>query len=493
MEVYEKLSHPLAFVIFVLTLSLPVIVGFIAMKRTKNQSDFFVGGRAMNKFVVALSAVSSGRSAWLVLGVSGIAYLRGTSAVWAVAGYILAELFQFIYIGRKLRKQTETFKSITLLDYFDSKFNDHKHLIRITGAVIIAIFLTAYVAAQFNAGAKALTTALDLHMIVSLIISAVLILVYMILGGFIAVAYNDVVRAVIMLIGLVIFPIYGLIKIGGLKVLLDTLAALEPGLIDPFSLAFGIIAGYVCIGLGSPGQPHIVVRYMSIDDPGKLRFAAVIGTTWNVIMAWGAVFIGLLGRYVVPNLDKLPYQLPEKNPQEMIYLVLSAEFFGPLLYGLLIGGIFAAILSTADSQLLVVASTFVRDIYEKILKKGAVISEAKKLRFSRYVVLVSGIFALVVAYVAEDAIFWLVLFAWGGLGASFGPALIFSLYWEKTTKYGIAAGMVTGTVITIVWRLWLKAPTGIYELIPAFFGSALMVAVVSLLTSKKNNTRANNF
>ncbi len=480
MQIYEKLTDPLAFIIFVLTLSLPVLIGFITMKRTKNQSDFFVGGRAMDKFVVALSAVSSGRSAWLVLGVSGMAYVRGVGAVWAVAGYILAELFQFIYVGRKLRAQTETLGSITLLDYFESRYRDRGHLIRITGAVIIAIFLTAYVAAQFNAGAKALNAALNIPVLPALVISTVLILVYMMSGGYIAVAYNDVVRAVIMLIGLVIFPIYGLVRIGGFKQLMEILAGLNPALIDPFSLAVGVIIGFLGIGLGSPGQPHIVVRYMSIDDPGKLRFAAVIGTFWNVIMAWGAVFIGLLGRVIIPAVDTLPGKDPET-----IYLALSSHYFGPVLYGLLVGGIFAAILSTADSQLLVVASTFVRDIYEKIIKKDTTLDEARKLRLSRWVVLFSGILALILAYFAKQYIFWLVLFAWAGLGASFGPTLILSLYWKGTTKYGIVAGMVTGTLITIVWKLWLKVPTGIYELIPAFFGSALMVFFVSLLTKEE--------
>lgn len=486
MEIYEKLKDPIAFGIFVFTLFLPVIVGFLTLRKTKNQSDYFVGGRAMNKFVVALSAVSSGRSSWLVLGVSGIAYLRGTGAVWAVVGYITAEMFQFIYIGQKLRRETETFKSLTLPDYFESRFKD-KYLLRITGSLIIIIFLTAYVAAQFNAGAKALSTAMGMEMGFALLIAAVLVLVYMTLGGYIAVAYNDVIRAVIMIIGLVIFPIYGLIKIGGFDVFLETLAQLNPAFIDPFSLSFGIIIGYIGIGLGSPGQPHIVVRYMSIENPEKLRIAAVIGTTWNVIMAWGAVFIGLLGKITVPLIENLP-----DKDHEMIYLVLSSQYFGPILYGLLMGGIFAAILSTADSQLLVVASTFVRDlyekiIYEKILKKKTALSEAEKLRLSRDIVILSGLLAIVLAYVAQDTIFWLVLFAWGGLGASFGTTLILSLYWKRVTKYGIFAGMVTGTAVTILWKIFLKETTGLYELIPAFFGSALVIVIVSLLTPRSRN------
>ena len=483
MEIYDKLSHPVASVIFLLTLSLPILIGFITLRKTRSQSDFFIGGRAMDKFVVALSAVSSGRSSWLVLGVSGMAYTLGTSAVWAIVGYITAEMFQFICIGRKLRPQSESFQSLTLLDYFESRFDDRRHIIRIVGALVIAIFLTAYVAAQFNAGAKSLSTALGIPVIFALMISGVLILIYMVLGGYIAVAYNDVVRGVIMIIGLVIFPAYGLIKIGGLSILLETLSRLNPAHIDPFSAGAGAVIGFLGIGLGSPGQPHIIVRYMSINDPDKLRYSTVIGTFWNVVMGWGAVFIGLLGRALVPAVENLP----DRNA-EMIYLVLSSEYFGPVLYGLLIGGIFAAILSTADSQLLVVASTFVRDIYEKMIKKKSEIDEAKKLQLSRTVVVFSGILSLILAYAAKDIIFWLVLFAWGGLGASFGTSVILSLYWKQTTKYGIVAGMITGTVVTIVWKLFLKESTGIYELIPAFFLSALMIVLVSLFTKRSLET-----
>ncbi len=479
MNIYDQLTHPVAFTVFLFTLFLPILVGFITLRRMKNQSDFFIGGRAMDKFVVALSAVSSGRSSWLVLGVSGMAFLRGTGAVWAVAGYITAEMFQFIYIGRRLRRQTADYDSLTLLDYFESRFDDRRQLIRIVGAVIIAIFITAYVAAQFVGGAKALSTALDIPVIAALGASGLLVLVYMVLGGFVAVAYNDVIRAVILIIGLVIFPVYGLIRIGGFSVMIDTLARLNPALIDPFSLGAGVIAGFLGIGLGSPGQPHIVVRYMSIDDPDKLRLSAVIGTFWNVVMGWGAVFIGLLGRAMIPDVQRLP----EADP-EVIYLVLSSEFFGPVLYGLIIGGIFAALLSTADSQLLVVASTFVRDVYEKILKKDQIIAETRKLKISRAVVIFSGLLALIMAYMAQDLIFWLVLFAWGGLGAAFGTSLIFALYWKKTTRTGIVAGMITGTLVIILWKLYLSDSTQIYELIPGFVCAAAAVVLASLLSRR---------
>jgi len=478
-NIYDKLSNPLAFVVFLLTLLLPVGVGLLALLRTKSQSDFFIGGRSMNAFVVGLSAISSGRSSWLVLGLSGVAYVSGTGAVWAIAGYIAVEAWQFIYLGRKLRKETQEMDSITLLDYFESRYKDKSGLLRIAGVIIIGIFITAYVAAQFNAGAKSLSTALDISFVLSLGISGLLIMVYMVLGGYVAVAYNDVVRAIIMMIGLIVLPVIGVIQIGGLGILNQMLHQLNPEYLDPFSLGAGVIIGFLGIGLGSPGQPHIVVRYMSISDPARLKYSAIYGTFWNIVLGLGAICIGLVGRILVPDINSLPGSDPE-----MIYLALSSEYFGPVLYGLLVGGVFAAILSTADSQLLVVASTFARDLYEKVIAGRREIDEKKKLSLSRLVLMLSGILALFLAYMAQDLVFWLVLFAWGGLGAAFGPALILSLFWKKSTKEGILTGMVTGTIITIVWRLWLKDITGIYELIPGFFGALLMIVVVSLLTRR---------
>jgi SSS family transporter len=282
-----------------------------------------------------------------------------------------------------------------------------------------------------------------------------------------------------MMIGLVVLPVIGIIQMGGLGILNEMLHKLNPEYLDPFSLGAGVIIGFLGIGLGSPGQPHIVVRYMSISDPARLKYSAIYGTFWNIVLGLGAICIGLVGRILVPDINSLPGSDPE-----MIYLALSSEYFGPVLYGLLVGGVFAAILSTADSQLLVVASTFARDLYEKVIARKREIDEKRKLYLSRLVLVLSGILALILAYMAQDLVFWLVLFAWGGLGAAFGPALILSLFWKQTTKAGILAGMITGTIITIVWRLWLKDITGIYELIPGFFGALLMIVVVSLFTRK---------
>ena len=480
MNVYEKLSDPLALAVFVLTLFLPVGVGLLALRRTRDQSDFFVGGRAMGKLVVALSAVSSGRSSWLVLGVSGLAYTMGASAVWAIVGYTAVEFLQFLTIGPRLRRAAERYDSITLLDYLESRFEDEGHLVRLVGATVITIFMTAYVAAQLNAGAKTLASALDWSFGAGLVVSLTVILVYMVLGGYVAVAYNDVVRAVIMLFGLIVLPLAALVGSGGWGAVGAILRALDPALLDPLALGLGAFVGFVGIGLGSPGQPHILVRYMSIDDPGNLRTSALVGTAWNLALGFGAVAVGLIGRALIPEVGSLPNADPE-----MIYLVLSAEQFGPLLFGALVGGVFAAILSTADSQLLVVASTFGRDLWEQIVRRDEVVDEKTRLRVSRTVVVLAGLAATLLALAAQDLVFWLVLFAWGGLGAAFGPALILSLYWPRTTRAGIVSGMVVGAVTVIAWRLWLKEPTGVYELVPAFFGSLVVIVLISLATPLK--------
>jgi solute:Na+ symporter, SSS family len=476
-DVYAQLKDPVALVVFLLTLSIPVMIGLLTMHRMKKESDFLVGSRTMSKWVVALSAVSSGRSSWLVLGVSGLAYMTGIGAVWAVTGYILAELFQFVYIGKKLRHAIDADDSMTILDYYENRFADSRGRIRVVGAVIIGIFMTAYVAAQLSAGARALNAGMGVSLHWGLVLSVVLILVYMLLGGFIAVAYNDVIRAVIMLIGLVIFPIYGVYHLGGLRTLLTQLSLISGDLLNPWASGFWPIAGLIGVGLGCPGQPHIIVRYMAVKDADQLRYSTVIGTIWNVLLAWGAIYIGLIARVMYSTKELLPNADPE-----MAYLLLSSEFFGPVLYGLLIGGIFAAILSTADSQLLVVSSTMVRDIYTNVIARGKEVSESHKLFLCRIILLLSALAAMAMAVLIQDLIFWLVLFAWGGLGAAFGTTLICSLYWKRTTTAGVIAGMLTGTAVVVIWKQCLGSTTGVYELIPGFFLGLLTTILVSLAT-----------
>jgi Na+/proline symporter len=244
----------------------------------------------------------------------------------------------------------------------------------------------------------------------------------------------------------------------------------------------GGLFGFLGIGLGSPGNPHILSRYMAIDDVEQLRWTAVVGTIWNVVMAWGALFIGLAGRVYFPEVDMLP-----AADQENLYPVLAQQHLHPILFGIVVASIFAAIMSTADSQLLVAASAVVRDVYDRILTKGKEIPQKTLVLYSRIVVLGLVIIALVFGIFAQEYVFWLVLFAWAGLGAAVGPTSILALYWRGTTKAGIFAGLFTGTSVTLVWYYVPILKNNLYELIPAFFLSLLATWLVSLFTKKPEN------
>lgn len=440
-------------------------------------SEFFIGGRKMNRFVVALSAVVSGRSAWLLLGVTGAAYLNGASAFWAVTGYIIVEIFLFLYYALRLRNYSGKHDSITIPDFFASRFNDHNGLLRIILVAIILIFMGGYVSSQFVAGGKTFASSFGVEPTTGLILTALIVLLYTILGGFMAVSLTDLVQALFMMLALVVLPVIIIMDAGGWKMIAEQLGAIDPALADPYALTFGAAIGSLGIGLGSPGNPHILARYMSIDDPGQLRVSAIVGTVWNVLMAWGALFIGLAGRTVIPDAAMLP-----DGDTENLFAVLASMYLHPVLFGVVVASIFAAIMSTADSQLLVAASSVVRDVYQKLLKKGEEISQHKLVLYSRFVIILLVAGSLVIDYLSEDLVYWLVLFAWAGLGASLGPTSILALYWKRTTRAGVIAGLIAGTCTTMVWYFVPELRAIVYELIPGFAAGFLATVIVSLFT-----------
>jgi sodium/proline symporter len=477
-------ANPLAVLSFIIYLLIIILIGILATKfSSAGISEFFLAGRKMKEFVVALSAVVSGRSAWLLVGVTGMAYLRGASAVWAVAGYIIVELFLFLFLAKRLRRYTEKMDNLTLPDFFESRYKDKSNLLRVTSVIIILIFMVAYVSAQFNAGGKAFGASFGLGEFNGVLITALIVLAYTMMGGFLAVSLTDMIQAFFMIFALLVLPVIAIINFGGWGEVLTALSKLDPKVlgsfsIDPFALSVGGIIGFLGIGLGSPGNPHILVRYMSIDDPRALRKSALIGTVWNTLMAWGAIYIGIVGRAYYPTKNLLPNSDPEN-----LYPYLASTHLHPIFFGIIIASIFAAIMSTADSQLLVAASGVVRDIYQKIIVKGKQMSQKKLVLMSRMIIILLVIIALILGAVASQLVFWLVLFAWAGLGASFGPTIILSLFWKRTTKQGIMAGLISGTLATIIWNQipFLKAI--IYELVPAFIISALLTIIVSLFTT----------
>lgn len=442
---------------------------------SKGVGEFFVGGRRMNRYVVALSAVVSGRSAWLLLGVTGVAYTQGASAIWTVTGYTVVELLLFLTMAPRIRAFSEEHDCVTLPDVFAARFDDRDGRLRLALALVLLVFMVGYVSAQFTAGGKAIGASFGLSPGVGVLITAGIVLGYTMTGGFLAVSLTDTLQAVFMLVGLLLLPLVALGDGGGFEMVAAELQGFDPSFVDPLALSTGAFLGAVGIGLGSPGNPQIVVRFMSIADPGQLRFAAGVATFWNVLMGVGAVSIGLVGRALLPEVSMLPGADPES-----LYPVLAQQHLPPLLFGVVVASIFAAIMSTADSQLLVGASTVARDVYEKVLKRDREVDPRRLVWLSRSVVAVLVVAALMLGVVAEDVVFWLVLFAWGGLGASIGPPLLLALYWKGTTRAGVAAGMGVGTLVLVVWELTPVLQESLYGLIPAFLLSTVAVVLVSL-------------
>jgi sodium/proline symporter len=467
-------------IIIPFTLYFLIVIGigiFTTRFSSKGMTEFFLGGRQMGRFVVALSAVVSGRSAWLLLGFTGMAYTMGMSAVWAVAGYTLVEFLLFLFYAPRIRKFSEENDCITLPDFYAVRFNDRSGTLRILIIIIFLVFMVTYVSAQFVGGGKAFFTNFQLDQTWGLIITALIVMVYTILGGFKAVSFTDVLQAVVMLVALIGLPVYAIIQLGGWHEVSDQVLQFDKGFLNPFALTFGVFAGFFGIGLGSPGNPHILVRYMSIKDPSQFRWTAIVGTVWNILMAGGALFIGLIGRAYFPSADMLP-----DGDAENVYLFLASKIMHPVLVGVILASIFAAIMSTADSQLLVAASSLVSDLYDRILHKDQPLPQQQLTLMSRLCVVFLVIVAIILGIVIQDLVFWFVLFAWAGLGAAIGPTSILALFWKRTTKAGVVAGLISGTVTVFVWKTIPTLNNLIYELIPAFFISLLLTVLVSLAT-----------
>ncbi|HPR63927.1 MAG TPA: sodium/proline symporter [Thermoanaerobaculia bacterium] len=452
-----------------------LLIGFLVSRfSSKDLDHFFLANRTLGGFVVALSTVASGRSAWLLLGFSGMAFSMGVAAVWATVGYISIEAILFLTVGKKLRRETGRMGDITIPDYFASRYPGHSQSLRLLSAVPIVVFLTAYVAAQLLAAGKAFQSAFTLPVNEGMVLAAAIILVYTLLGGFLAVALTDVIQGLLMILALIGLPLTVLVQRGGFSWLASSLMSLDPGLIAPMNLSVAVLAGFLGIGLGSAGNPHILVRYMAAREEKDLVRAAMYGTVANILMAVGATCTGLVGRAVYLSADHLPSGDPE-----MILPYLARDTFHPFLFGVVLAAIFAAIMSTCDSQLLVASSGLIRDIYQKILRKNRQVSTDDLVRLSRLAILILMVLAVLLAVSAKTIVFWFVLFSWSGLGAAIGPAVIVSLYSSNASGRAILAGMVVGAVVTVVWNQVPLLKSSMYELVPAFFLSLITILLIS--------------
>jgi len=461
-------APPGALLLFALYLAGIIAIGLFAARRARgDEEDYFLGGRRMSPLVVALSAVSSGRSAWLVLGATGAAWSHGTSALWLFPGYIVAELWMFLSLGPRLRALSVRAQAITIPEVLSAGCAGDagaRRAVRRTAAVVILAFTVTYVGAQLLAGGKTLDAVLglgDASGSWSLLATAGVVTAYTLLGGYRAVAFTDVAQASFMVIGLVVLPVLGVIHFGGLEELRSALRTIDPALLDPSSQGLLYAIGGLAIGLGSPGQPAILVRHMSLADPARARIAAWTGTAWNVVLALGALLTGLIGRALYPTLANLP-----GGDREQLYATLSRDLSAEILFagfaGVLLATLFAAVMSTCDSQLLVVGSSLSRD-----LDKDQADPQRKGSRLgARISVLVAVVVALVLGTLLDELVFGFVLLAWAALGAAFGPLLAVQLYAGPVRAGAAVAAIVVGAGGTWIWWYFARPPAMTWQLAP---------------------------
>jgi sodium/proline symporter len=474
-------------IIFILYLTFLLGVGVWTFKFNKTQEDYLLAGRKLGPWVTAFSERASGESAWLLLALPGAAITVGLSESWAVVGIILGIIASWFLIAEKLREETEKYDALTIPQYLHRKFDDHSNIIRLFSSVIIAFFFLFYVSAQFHASGKVLNSLFELGPVTGISIGAAIIIVYTLMGGFYAVAWTDLLQGILMIGTLIILPIAGYIELSESGMTLsDGLAKADSIFHNNNGSFFGgkekmaaVVAtlGGLSWGLGYLGQPHLVIRYMAIRSSKDVKVARKIAIAWAIPGITGAFLIGLVA---------LLYFGPEYfltiDPEQAMPL-LASKLLHPILAGLFISGAVAAMMSTADSQLLVSTSAVTEDFYHQYL--GNQLSEKSLVKMSRIMIVVLGLIAYGIAIFSEiqgKKIFGVVSYAWSGLGSAFGPALVMTLWWKKTTRQGVIAGLIVGFLTTVIWANIPELKAIVTERLSSFVFAFIAVYGVSIWT-----------
>lgn len=472
-------ANPSIIVTFVLYLVFMMAIGALFFGRTSDLSDYILGGRRLNYWVTSMSAQASDMSGWLLMGLPGYAYLAGLEAFWIAFGLAVGTYVNWKVVARRLRTYTEiSGDSITLPDFFESRFRDTSRVLRIVSSVFILVFFLIYTSSGFVAGAKLFGSVFNLPYTTGLFIGVVVIIGYTFLGGFMAVSWTDFVQGVLMFFAVTIVPIIGFRLAGGVRGTFAAVRALNPELLNIFTAADGSPIGGIAIvslvawGLGYFGQPHILARFMAIRDPREVQPARRLATVWVVISLAFAVLIGLVG---LVGLD--PAGLGSDSERIFIYLIDAVV--PPVFAGIFLSAILAAIMSTADSQLLVTSSALTEDLYAVLLRKHA--GQKELVWISRGSVVVVALIASFIAFDPDSSVLGLVSYAWGGFGATFGPIVLLSLYWKRMTRNGALAGLIVGGVTVIVWKNLSGGIFELYEIVPGFALSLISIVIFSLL------------
>lgn len=469
-------------------------IGFYAYRKsTSDVSGYMLGGRSLSPSVTALSAGASDMSGWMLMGLPGAMYITGISSAWIAVGLIIGAFLNYLIVAPRLRTYTELANdSITLPDFFENRFNDKSRMLRLVSSIVIIIFFTLYTSSGVVAGGKLFESSFGLDYEIGLYLTAGVVVVYTLFGGFLAVSLTDFVQGCIMFIALVLVPIVVINDVGGLAEMHKSISSVNPDLFNALSGVSVIsIISAMAWGLGYFGQPHIIVRFMAIRSVEDLPVARRIGMSWMIIAISGAMATGFAG---IAYVTKTGVVLQDP---ETIFILLSQVLFHPLIAGFLLAAILAAIMSTISSQLLVTSSSLTGDFYQAFLNKEA---DDKQLVFvGRVSVFLVALVAIFLAYDRDSSILSLVSNAWAGFGAAFGPVIILSLYWKSMTRNGALAGMLSGAFVVL---FWIYAPMRIngqslssvmYEIVPGFVIASLVIIIVSKLDGKVEQSIQDTF
>ncbi|MDO6683190.1 MULTISPECIES: sodium/proline symporter PutP [unclassified Oceanobacter] len=474
---------------FIVYLAVMLGIGIIAYRRTQDLSDYVLGGRNLGPIPSALSAGASDMSGWLLLGLPGYAMSAGYGAFWLAGGLLIGTWANWLLVAQRLRVYSQRAgDALTLPAFFEKRFEDKSHTLRVVSAIFVLVFFLFYTSSGLVAGGKLFETVFGLDYQLAVVLGAVAVISYTMFGGFLAVSWTDVVQGLLMVGAMVLVPVIALSEMGGISATFDKIANSNPELLDAFTNADGTpitLIGTLSLigwGFGYFGQPHILARFKGIKSKDHVPAARRIAVAWTGVAMIGSMAIGLFA---------VAYLKTGLGDNETVFMVMVDAIFHPLVAGVLLAAILAAIMSTADSQLLVSSSALAEDFYKALFHKDA--SSEQLVKVGRFAVVGIAVIATVLALNPESGVLDLVSYAWAGFGAAFGPALILSLYWKRMTRQGALAGIVVGGITVVVWKQLEGGWFDLYEIIPGILLATLAVVVASMATREPEDSIQQKF
>ena len=487
-----------------------VIIGAVCSKKNKKTDDFYLGGRKLGPLVTAMSAEASDMSSWLLMGLPGLALMCGLAeATWTAIGLAIGTYVNWLIVAKRIRIYTHQLNSFTIPDFFSQRFGDTKKILTVISAVFIIIFFIPYTASGFSACGKLFATLFGIDYVKAMIISAAVIVIYCTLGGFLAASTTDFIQSIIMTIALFVVIGFGEGAVNGFDNVFENVRNMDGylNLFEGFNVATGEKGSYGALpvistlawGLGYFGMPHILLRFMAIEDENKLKISRRVASVWVVISMAVAVMIGVVGFSLMKNGIIPQYESATAAETVIVDIAKVISKYGYIpafVAGIILAGILASTMSTADSQLLAAASSVSQNLVHETFKVK--LSEKKSMWLARISVIVISVIAVFLALNPKSSVFRIVSFAWAGFGATFGPVMLFALFWRRTNKWGALAGMVSGGITVFLWKFIVRAnfagtALDIYELLPAFIVACIMIIAVSLLTKAPDKEVLDNF